>query len=135
MIKKHHEKTFRENVISLPIGGIYKYRNGGETHGYQAKTMHLLQSAVTNDSFDTYKKYSSENIPWHKHWIYNQPIENFMCYTIVLFTYFKTKFKKDNSSRRGLLLMIERRRKLLSYIKKKDSAVYLEILTKLGLRK
>ncbi len=45
------------------------------------------------------------------------------------------KFKKDNSSRRGLLLMIERRRKLLSYIKKKDSAVYLEILTKLGLRK
>ena len=45
------------------------------------------------------------------------------------------KFKKDNSSRRGLLLMIERRRKLLSYIKKKDSTVYLEILTKLGLRK
>ena len=45
------------------------------------------------------------------------------------------KFKKDNSSRRGLLLMFERRRKLLSYIKKKDSAVYLEILTKLGLRK
>ena len=43
----------------------------------------------------TYKKYSSENIPWHKHWIYNQPIENFMCYTIVLFTYFKTKFKKE----------------------------------------
>mgnify|MGYP001326226313 CR=1 FL=1 len=45
------------------------------------------------------------------------------------------KFKKDNSSRRGLLLMIERRRKLLSYIKKKNSTVYLEILTKLGLRK
>ena len=58
MIKKHHEKAFRENIISLPIGGIYKYRHGGETHGYQAKTMHLLQSAVTNDSFDTYKKYS-----------------------------------------------------------------------------
>ena len=45
------------------------------------------------------------------------------------------KFKKDNSSRRGLLLMIERRRKLLSYIKKKNSTVYLEILNKLGLRK
>ena len=58
MIKKHHEKAFRENIISLPIGGIYKYRHGGETHGYQAKTMHLLQSAVTNDSFDIYKKYS-----------------------------------------------------------------------------
>ena len=58
MIKKHHQNTFRENIISLPIGGIYKYRHGGETHGYQAKTMHLLQSAVTNDSFDTYRKYS-----------------------------------------------------------------------------
>ena len=30
MIKKHHEETFRENVISLPIGGIYKYRHGGK---------------------------------------------------------------------------------------------------------
>ena len=58
MMQKQHHDTFRENVISLPIGGIYKYRHGGETHGYQAKTMHLLQSAVTNDSFDTYKKYS-----------------------------------------------------------------------------
>ena len=58
MILKHHSESFRENVISLPIGGIYKYRHGGETHGYQAKTMHLLQSAVTSDSFDTYKKYS-----------------------------------------------------------------------------
>ena len=58
MIKKHHEETFRENVISLPIGGIYKYRHGGETHGYQAKTMHLLQTAVTNDSYDIYRKYS-----------------------------------------------------------------------------
>ena len=30
MIKKHHEETYRENVISLPIGGIYKYRHGGK---------------------------------------------------------------------------------------------------------
>jgi len=33
------------------------------------------------------------------------------------------------------LLMIERRRKLLSYIKKKNIEVYSEILSKLGLRK
>ena len=45
------------------------------------------------------------------------------------------KFKKDNSSRRGLLLMIERRRKLLSYIKRKNLNSYSEILAKLGLRK
>jgi glutamate synthase (NADPH/NADH) large chain len=65
MIRNQHEKTFRENIISLPIGGIYKYRYGGETHGYIAKTIHLLQSAVTNDSYDTYKKYSKivNNLP------------------------------------------------------------------------
>jgi|TARA_B000000565_G_C23571342_1_gene295509 small subunit ribosomal protein S15 len=54
---------------------------------------------------------------------------------IELLTKHVQKFKKDTSSRRGLLLMIERRRKLLSYIKKKNLDVYSEILSKLGLRK
>jgi len=44
-------------------------------------------------------------------------------------------FKKDNSSRRGLLLMIEKRRKLLKYIKRKDNDQYLDILAKLDLRR
>ena len=59
MIRKQHESTFAENIITLPIGGIYKYRHGGETHAYQAKTIHLLQSAVGNDSYDMFKKYSA----------------------------------------------------------------------------
>ena len=42
----------------MPIGGIYKYRKNGETHQYQGKLIHLLQSAVTNNSFDAYKKYA-----------------------------------------------------------------------------
>ena len=44
-------------------------------------------------------------------------------------------FKKDNSSRRGLLLMIEKRRKLLKYIKRKNNNQYLDILAKLDLRR
>ena len=59
MIRKQHEKTFSENIITLPIGGIYKYRHGGETHAYQAKTIHLLQTAVGKDSYEMFKKYSS----------------------------------------------------------------------------
>ena len=59
MIRKQHDHTFAENIITLPIGGIYKYRHGGETHAYQAKTIHLLQSAVGNDSYDMFKKYSA----------------------------------------------------------------------------
>lgn len=43
--------------------------------------------------------------------------------------------KKDHHSRRGLLTMVGRRRKLLSYLKKEDSKKYQEILDKLNLRK
>ena len=57
-IKNIHEEAFQGNNNVLPIGGIYKYRKNGETHQYQGKLIHLLQSAVTNNSFDTYKKYT-----------------------------------------------------------------------------
>ena len=48
--------------------------------------------------------------------------------------HFKTH-KKDYHSRRGLLLMIGRRRRLLAYLKKTDAAKYEETINKLGLRK
>ncbi len=43
--------------------------------------------------------------------------------------------KKDNHSRRGILLMVAKRRKLLSYLKRKDATKYAEVLEKLNLRK
>jgi len=57
-IKKLHNKAFQKNISILPIGGIYKYRKNGETHQYQGKLIHMLQSAVTNNSYDIYKKYT-----------------------------------------------------------------------------
>jgi small subunit ribosomal protein S15 len=42
---------------------------------------------------------------------------------------------KDNHSRRGLLLMVNKRRSLLDYLKKTDAARYSELIAKLGLRK
>ncbi|MEY4269777.1 MAG: ribosomal subunit protein [Pseudomonadota bacterium] len=42
---------------------------------------------------------------------------------------------KDNHSRRGLLMMVNKRRSLLDYLKKKDEARYLALIAKLGLRK
>ncbi|OGX02559.1 MAG: 30S ribosomal protein S15 [Omnitrophica WOR_2 bacterium GWF2_43_52] len=48
--------------------------------------------------------------------------------------HFKTH-KKDHHSRRGLLTMVGRRRKLLSYLKKEDNKKYQETLDKLSLRK
>ncbi len=42
---------------------------------------------------------------------------------------------KDNHSRRGLLMMVNKRRSLLDYLKKKDNARYSDLIAKLGLRK
>ncbi|VGO23373.1 30S ribosomal protein S15 [Pontiella sulfatireligans] len=43
--------------------------------------------------------------------------------------------KKDHSSRRGLIMMVNKRRKLLVYLQKRDDARYKELIGKLGLRK
>lgn len=43
--------------------------------------------------------------------------------------------KKDHHSRRGLLRMVNNRRKLLDYLKEKDQDRYLEIIKRLGLRR
>ncbi len=45
------------------------------------------------------------------------------------------KNKKDHHSRRGLLGMINNRRKLLKYLKGKDENGYSSVIKKLGLRK
>ncbi len=43
--------------------------------------------------------------------------------------------KKDNHSRRGLLLMVGQRKRLLNYVSKKDPKRYQTIVEKLALRK
>ena len=42
---------------------------------------------------------------------------------------------KDNHSRRGLLMMVNKRRSLLDYLRNKDGQRYLDLIAKLGLRK
>ena len=43
--------------------------------------------------------------------------------------------KKDNHSRRWILMMVAKRRKLLTYLKRKDANKYNELIEKLELRK
>lgn len=43
--------------------------------------------------------------------------------------------KKDNHSRRGLINMVNKRKRLIHYLKGKDSKQYSELVSKLGLRK
>ncbi|MEM1133147.1 MAG: 30S ribosomal protein S15 [Pseudomonadota bacterium] len=42
---------------------------------------------------------------------------------------------KDNHSRRGLLMMVNKRRSLLDYLRGKDAQRYTDLIGKLGLRK
>jgi small subunit ribosomal protein S15 len=51
-----------------------------------------------------------------------------------LTAHFKTH-AKDNHSRRGLLMMVNQRRSLLDYLRKKDEQRYVDLIAKLGLRK
>jgi small subunit ribosomal protein S15 len=48
--------------------------------------------------------------------------------------HFKTH-KKDHHSRRGLLKMVSKRRKLLDYIRRRDEAKYQSVIAALGIRK
>ncbi|HEX8526630.1 30S ribosomal protein S15 [Allosphingosinicella sp.] len=48
--------------------------------------------------------------------------------------HFKTH-AKDNHSRRGLLMMVNKRRSLLDYLKREDNERYTALIAKLGLRK
>lgn len=43
--------------------------------------------------------------------------------------------KKDHGSRRGLIMMVSKRRRLLDYLSKKDNARYKELVKRLGLRR
>ncbi len=48
--------------------------------------------------------------------------------------HFKTH-GKDNHSRRGLLVLVNTRRSLLDYLKKRDEGRYTDLIGKLGIRK
>ncbi len=48
--------------------------------------------------------------------------------------HFKTH-KQDHHSRRGLLMMVNRRRSLLDYLHRKDAERYKALIAKLGLRR
>jgi len=53
---------------------------------------------------------------------------------VELTEHFKTH-KKDHASRRGLLMLVSKRRSLLDYLKKYDSERYKNVISKLGIRK
>ncbi|WP_370399557.1 glutamate synthase large subunit [Sulfitobacter sp. JB4-11] len=63
-----HEKGWRGDDVVMPIGGFYKARQSGETHAWEASSMHMMQMACNRASYDMWKQYSAKmqaNPPIH----------------------------------------------------------------------
>lgn len=63
-----HNLAYGSNSAFLPIGGFYKSRKSGETHAWEAQTMHVMQAACTSASYDLWRQYSKRiksNPPIH----------------------------------------------------------------------
>ena len=58
MVEAQHRRAFSEGVAALPVGGLYRYRHGGESHAFDGRLMHVLQGAVASDSYATYRRYA-----------------------------------------------------------------------------
>ncbi|HSF90892.1 MAG TPA: glutamate synthase large subunit, partial [Paracoccaceae bacterium] len=55
-----HAKGWLLGQDVLPIGGFYKARKSGETHAWQAQSMHILQSACDRGSFELWQQFSKK---------------------------------------------------------------------------
>ena len=55
-----HAKGWLGQQDVLPIGGFYKARKSGETHAWEAQSMHMLQAACNRASFELWKQYSAK---------------------------------------------------------------------------
>ncbi|MGH1330167.1 MAG: glutamate synthase large subunit [Paracoccaceae bacterium] len=71
-IQKKVEAVHKAGWLSgsdiLPIGGFYKARRSGETHAWEAQSMHMLQAACDRASYEMWKQFSAKmksNPPIH----------------------------------------------------------------------
>ncbi|MHA1152523.1 MAG: glutamate synthase large subunit, partial [Alphaproteobacteria bacterium] len=53
-----HDRAWSTDYVALPVGGFYRYRQGGEHHSWEAGLIHTLQRAVATDSYSTYRLFA-----------------------------------------------------------------------------
>ncbi len=54
-----HGQAYRGDVDALPVGGLYRYRAGGEAHALEGNLIHTLQTAVATESYTLYRKFTA----------------------------------------------------------------------------
>ncbi|WP_300073474.1 glutamate synthase large subunit [uncultured Ruegeria sp.] len=67
-LEEIHAKGWDSGLDVLPIGGFYKARKSGETHAWEATSMHMMQMACNRASYELWKQYSAKmqsNPPIH----------------------------------------------------------------------
>ncbi|MEM9575798.1 MAG: glutamate synthase large subunit [Pseudomonadota bacterium] len=67
-VEEVHAKAWGSAGQVLPIGGFYKARKSGETHAWEATSMHMMQMACNKASYEMWKQYSAKmqsNPPIH----------------------------------------------------------------------
>jgi glutamate synthase (NADPH/NADH) large chain len=53
-----HRRAWDAASITLPVGGFYKARRAGESHAFEARMIHTLQSACHRGDYGLYKRWS-----------------------------------------------------------------------------
>ena len=53
-----HRRAWDPAALSLPVGGFYKARRAGEAHAFEARSIHVLQSACDRGDYQLFKRYS-----------------------------------------------------------------------------
>jgi glutamate synthase (NADPH/NADH) large chain len=56
--RRQHDKAFISQDSVLDIGGEFRFRSNNEAHAYEGVSIHMLQEAVTRDSYNLYKNYT-----------------------------------------------------------------------------
>lgn len=53
-----HARAYASGTDVLPVGGFYKARRSGESHAWEAQTMHMMQAACDRGSYKIWQEYS-----------------------------------------------------------------------------
>ena len=53
-----HRDVHDGTGTTLPIGGLYRFRQGGEAHAWEGRLIHTLQTAVASDSWQIFRRYA-----------------------------------------------------------------------------
>ncbi|MGC8201167.1 glutamate synthase large subunit [Aliiroseovarius sp. PTFE2010] len=59
-LEQVHKLGWLSGSQVLPIGGFYKARRSGETHAWEAQSMHMLQAACDRASYEMWKQFSAK---------------------------------------------------------------------------